>query len=77
MLILIRHQLITIKLMNRHHHLRIMNKQQQMELHQVQDKEQQRIPIQHHLMIILQKKQMLYGSKYTCMSLGLNRNLLF
>jgi hypothetical protein len=28
-------------------------------------------------MIILQKKQMLYGSKYTCMSLGINKNLLF
>jgi hypothetical protein len=65
MLILIRrhrHQLVIINILNLH--LRILNKPQQMALRQIQDKEQQQqIPIQHHPMIILLKKQMLCESK--------------
>jgi hypothetical protein len=56
MLILIQHHLVIIKLMNLNHHLQIMNKQQRMELHQVPDKEQQRMQIRHHPVIIRLKK---------------------
>ncbi len=59
MLILIQHHLVITKIMNLHQILQIMNKQQQMDLHQVQDKEQQPIQIQHHPVIILLKKQKL------------------
>ncbi len=54
MLILIRHQLVIVKILNLH--LRIMNKQQQMERHQIQDTEQQQIQMQHRRVIILLKK---------------------